>query len=122
MPHEQRIATLKKISTRLRELMPIVSRIEREIEEDRVLLPERLWRSQIDLDEEGAVGALQQVWRSLDDAVTYLAEITGEEPPPKIKIAPAPLPLVWPTRDEEDEERRECAESIVQMRSQRKSA
>lgn len=117
MPNEQRIITLKKIAVRLRELMPIVSRIEREIEEDRVILPQRLWRSDIDNDEEGAVGSLQQVWHSLDDAVTYIAEITGEEPPPKINVKPTPLPRHWPTWEEQDEERREYAEDIQRRRS-----
>jgi hypothetical protein len=118
MPHEQRIATLKKISVRLRELMPIVSRIEREIEEDRVLLPERLWHSQIDHDEEGAVGALQMVWHSISDAVELLAEVTGEEPPPKLpKATILPPDYVHPSGEEVDEDRREYAESILHMRS-----
>jgi hypothetical protein len=118
MPNEQRIVVLKKISARLRELMPIVSRIEREIEEDRVLLPERLWRSRIDEDEEGAVGALQFAWHAIHDAVEHIAEVTGEEPPPQIRKAEIPPPdFVYPTVEEVDEERREYADSILQIRS-----
>jgi hypothetical protein len=118
MPNEQRMIVLKKISVRLRELMPIVSRIEREIDEDRVLLPERLWRSQIDDDEGCAVGALQFAWQSINDAVEHIAEVTGEDPPPKISVPRTPLPDVLPTMEEVDEERREYADSIRHMRSQ----
>ena len=45
---DKQMTTLRKLAVRLRELKPYLDRISAEVDEERTLLPERLWRGEID--------------------------------------------------------------------------
>ena len=87
MLNDKQMTTLRKIAVRLRELKPYVDRIGAEIDEERTLLPERLWRSEIDDEASQISGALDFAGGAIDDAISHIAEVTGEDKPPGISAA-----------------------------------
>ena len=114
--NDRQLTLLRKITVRLRELQPYLQKIEQEIDEDRTLLPERLWRSQIDDEACEMTAALDSTITSLDEAIGHITEITGESLPPLAARNPPPFGL--PTHDEVDGYRRLRAAAIRTRRAE----
>lgn len=114
MLSDQQMTTLRKIAMRLRKLTTDLGEIDDQIEEQRILLPERLWHSEIDDEMENITGLLQEAFCSIDDAVDHIAEVTGEKL--ESDLPPPPLPDKLPMREEQDARRREMAAAIRKQR------
>jgi len=113
----QQMAALREVAAKLRELKLNLEKIGSEIDERQTLLPERHWRKQIDDDISGVGILIDAASMSMDEALTSLAEITGEDEPEAEGTAKAaPLPEIRPTHGEADERRREEAARIRRQR------
>ena len=115
---DKQMTTLRKLAVRLRELKPyLLDRISAEVDEERTLLPERLWRGEID-DEASTIScALDFAVVALDDAIGHIAEVTGEDTPSGPRREPPPLPDKLPTYEEIDVHRRMEATAIRERRA-----
>jgi hypothetical protein len=84
------------------------------LENERTLLPERLWRSAVDDDMIEAEVLMDEILRHVDDALESAAEMTGEDEPfeEAARPRPAPLPEVRPTDAEVDDQRRAAARAL----------
>jgi hypothetical protein len=112
MLNDKQMTTLRKIAVRLRELKPYLDRIGAEVDDERTLLPERLWRSAID-DEACAISvSLDFASGAIDEAVDYIGEVTGEDKPPQPRREPPPFPNKLPSYEEIDAQRRREATAI----------
>ena len=117
MIDDKHMNAIREAREKLRELKSIFEKIARAIDDDVILLVERLWWTGIE-DDMHVVGiALDAVDQSLDEALGSIADVSGEV---ELKLAkPKPLPLRLPTREEAFATRRDKAAVLRAQRGDR---
>ena len=115
MIDDKHMAAIRAVREKLRGLTSVLDAIERDIDEDVTLLPERLWWTEIEDDMHAVACALEEVADHIDEALGRIAEVTGEDEP---ELAPfmAPLPDKLPSRDEVFAARRDKAAAVRAQR------
>jgi hypothetical protein len=118
MIDDKHMNTIRAVREKLRGLTSSIDEITHGIDEDVCLLPERLWWSEIEDEHHAVAVSLEEVADHIDEALSAIAEITGEDEPELANFMP-PLPLKMPSKDEVFAARRDKA---VAIRAQRGDA
>jgi hypothetical protein len=111
MIDDKHMAAIRAAREKLRALTAVFDAIGQAIDEDVVLLPERLWWTEIEDDHHTVCCALDNVAEQIDEALSSIAEITGEDEP-ELKLFMLPLPNKRPSKDEVFAARRDRAAAI----------
>jgi hypothetical protein len=99
MIDDKRMNEIRAARGKLRELQSVFEGIALSIDDDVTLLPERLWWTEIEDDMHAVSNALDAVDQSFDEALSSIAEITGEDEPELANFMP-PLPFKLPSKEE----------------------
>jgi hypothetical protein len=118
MIDDKHMAAIRAVREKLRGLQSVLDEITHAIDEDVTLLPERLWWTEIEDDHHTVCCALDNVAEQIDEALSSIAEITGEDEPELANFMP-PLPLKLPSKEQVFAARRDKAVAIRAQREGR---
>lgn len=108
----EHVAALRESAKALRKVKADIEAVLAALENDRTLLHERLWRSAVDDDMIETEISIGDLVGGLDDALESLAQIMGEDEPFEAAATPRYAPLVLPSYEQVDEQRRAAARTL----------
>jgi hypothetical protein len=109
----QHLTALREAAKALRKVKADIEAVLTAMENERTLLPERLWRTPVDDDMIETEVSMGELVGGLNDALESLTQIMGEDEPLEDNSPRyAPLPEVLPTHEQVDERRRAAARAL----------